>query len=255
MSRIADPRIPLAEAAAVDGSVVFLEAGKEPGEALVPGARRVVLADFGGEERADSGRLPLPEHAAFTAWLGGLGIGPDTAVVVVPATPRDLLVAARAWVTLRWAGVRTVRVLLAETGERLAAQGFRAPHRAGAAADFAIDPSVTADAEAVAARPAETLLVDARPAEAYGGAGEHIDGAVNVPSAAITEEGRLAEPDALRTAYAGALGAGFAEQPVIAYCGSGVAASVAALALTTIDVPAAVYIGSWSEWSKRHAPA
>ncbi len=36
--------------------------------------------------------------------------------------------------------------------------------------------------------------------------------------------------------------------PVGVYCGSGVTAAHEILALAAIDVPAALYPGSWSEW-------
>jgi thiosulfate/3-mercaptopyruvate sulfurtransferase len=37
-------------------------------------------------------------------------------------------------------------------------------------------------------------------------------------------------------------------RPIITTCGSGVTASVLALALEVLQAPAAVYDGSWAEW-------
>ncbi|SLH98169.1 Putative thiosulfate sulfurtransferase (SseB) [Mycobacteroides abscessus subsp. abscessus] len=73
----------------------------------------------------------------------------------------------------------------------------------------------------------------------------HIPGAVSAPTAEnLDETGRFHDPDRLRARFA-RLGAG----PFAVYCGSGVTAAhqIAALAVAGID--AALYPGSWSQWS------
>jgi thiosulfate/3-mercaptopyruvate sulfurtransferase len=74
-------------------------------------------------------------------------------------------------------------------------------------------------------------------------------GAFNLPfDRLLTQEGRLKLPAALAEAFREAgvdLG-----RPIIATCGSGVTASVLALALEVLDAPAAVYDGSWAEWGR-----
>jgi len=113
----------------------------------------------------------------------------------------------------------------------------------------------TLDAEAAAARAVDGVLLDVRAAPRYRGETEpvdpvagHIPGAVNLPATEyVGEDGRLAPPDALRARFAEAgVRPGV---PVGAYCGSGVTAAQAVLALNVAGYPdAALYVGSWSDW-------
>ena len=81
--------------------------------------------------------------------------------------------------------------------------------------------------------------------------GGHIPGSLNLPYDTLyRDDGTLKPPDALRAAlqHAGV----DLDRPVVTTCGSGVTASVLALALSLVgrrDV--AVYDGSWSEWGGR----
>jgi thiosulfate/3-mercaptopyruvate sulfurtransferase len=75
----------------------------------------------------------------------------------------------------------------------------------------------------------------------------HIPGAVSAPTGDnVGPDGRLLPADVLRARFA-ALGAD-GTKPVGAYCGSGVTAAQAILALELAGIPAALYAGSWSEW-------
>ncbi|MBL7491071.1 sulfurtransferase, partial [Frankia sp. AgW1.1] len=77
----------------------------------------------------------------------------------------------------------------------------------------------------------------------------HIPGARGAPTGAnLDEAGRFLPPRVLRARFA-ALGVGEGTGVVGVYCGSGVTAAheIAALAVAGID--AALYPGSWSEWS------
>ena len=99
------------------------------------------------------------------------------------------------------------------------------------------------------------VLLDARAAERYAGEVEpidpkagHIPGAVSAPTTDnLDAEGRFRPAAELRHRFE-ALGVRDAID-VAAYCGSGVTAAheVAALALAGFD--AALYPGSWSQWS------
>ena len=104
------------------------------------------------------------------------------------------------------------------------------------------------------------LLLDARAGERYRGETEpadpvagHIPGAVSAPTAGnVNPDGTFRDAAELAARFA-ALGAvpgvgtpGGA--PVGAYCGSGVTAAHEVLALTLAGIPAALYVGSWSNW-------
>ena len=114
-------------------------------------------------------------------------------------------------------------------------------------------PVLTAtEAAALAGR---GVLLDARAGERYRGETEpvdpragHIPGALSAPTAEnLTEAGAFRPAEQLRARFAefGALPTGEAG----VYCGSGVTAAhqIAALAVAGID--AALYPGSWSQWS------
>jgi thiosulfate/3-mercaptopyruvate sulfurtransferase len=101
------------------------------------------------------------------------------------------------------------------------------------------------------------VVIDVRAAERYAGTVEpmdaragHIPGAVNLPYAGNLDQasGRFLEHDALAARYRAA--GVDAHDHVIVYCGSGVTACHAALAIERAGLPPArLYAGSWSQWS------
>jgi thiosulfate/3-mercaptopyruvate sulfurtransferase len=81
--------------------------------------------------------------------------------------------------------------------------------------------------------------------------GGHIPGSLNLPYETLYRpDGTLKSPDDLRGAVtASGIDLG---RPIVTTCGSGVTASVLALALHQLGRPdVAVYDGSWSEWGGR----
>ena len=113
------------------------------------------------------------------------------------------------------------------------------------------------DADGAAELARTGLLLDARAGERYRGETEHVDpvaghipGAVSAPTADnVYADGtfRTAADLAARFATLGATGEPAAPD-VGVYCGSGVTAAHEVLALTLAGIPAALYVGSWSNW-------
>ena len=111
------------------------------------------------------------------------------------------------------------------------------------------------DTEAAAGWPGHGALVDSRAAERFRGDVEpvdpragHVPGALSVPTAGnLGPDRTFLEPAALAERYREAgvdLGG-----DVAVYCGSGVTAAHAALALTLAGARPALWPGSWSAWS------
>lgn len=248
-----------------EGGQVLLQIGRRP---LAedhpplpqrPDLVRLGLDDFVGEPGPSTGRQPLPEHERLVATLEAAGITPSTRLVVFAESEKDLGAAARAWVTLRWAGARDVRflsgVFAGGVARALEDLSVTAPHPTAVREPFRIEPSATIEGDVIAATP-PAHLVDARTSEAFSavdeaGRPEHISGAVNLPSTAVSADGAILPADQVHTAYEELLGTTPVGRDIALSCGSGISASVQALALASIGVAAPVYIGSWSEWSKR----
>ena len=202
------------------------------------------------------GRHPLPEPAAFQAAMRAAGVRQDRAVVVYDDA--DATIAARGWWTLRYYGHQDVRVLDG---------GYRAWVGAGLAVtqaepvpvpgDFTARPGhmPSLDAAGAQATARTGRLLDARSAERYRGETEpvdpvagHIPGAVSAPTTGnVNADGTFAGPAELAARFA-ALGVTGDGTAVGAYCGSGVTAAHEVLALALAGVPAALYVGSWSNW-------
>ncbi|MEV6326771.1 sulfurtransferase [Streptomyces sp. NPDC051909] len=238
--------------------VRYLAVGGPPGRpeyeaGHLPGAVYVDLdAELAGPPGA-GGRHPLPDLAAFGATMRRAGVSAGTPVVVYDGGLG--WGAARAWWLLRWAGHPNVRVLdggiAAWTGELSKDVPVPAP------GDFEPRPGGLRllDADAAASLARSGLLLDARAAERYRGdvepidrIGGHIPGAVSAPTMEnVGEDGRFFPPEFLASRFFG-LGAD-AGVEIGVYCGSGVSAAQEVLALELAGFEAALYAGSWSEWS------
>jgi len=203
-----------------------------------------------------AGRHPLPDPAVFTDAMRAAGVNEDRPVVVYD--DRDATAAARAWWLLRYHGHENVRVLDGGYQAWLAAGlPVSKADPAGPSGDFTARPGHMPVLDAAGAQTmARTgLLLDARTGERYRGEQEpvdpvagHIPGAVSAPTAGnVNPDGTFRSPAELAARFA-ALGAGSQAGPVGAYCGSGVTAAHEVLALAVVGLPAALYVGSWSNW-------
>lgn len=223
----------------------------------VPGAVYADLeADLAAPPSPARGRHPLPDPDDLQAAARRWGVRGDRGVVVYDAVGGTS--AARAWWLLRWAGHADVRILDG---------GLDAWERAGlatAAGDVRAEPGdlvvvpgalPVLDADAAADLATSGVLLDARAGERYRGEVEpvdpragHVPGAVSAPTTGnLAADGAFLDEPALRARFA-ALGATDG-RAVGVYCGSGVTAAHEVAALATLGVEAALYAGSWSQWS------
>jgi thiosulfate/3-mercaptopyruvate sulfurtransferase len=109
--------------------------------------------------------------------------------------------------------------------------------------------------EAAALPASGGVLLDARAAERYRGEVEpvdpragHVPRAVSAPTTDNLAADGTFRPAAELAARFGALGAA-GGGPVAVYCGSGVTAAHEVAALAAAGIEAALWLGSWSQWS------
>ncbi len=219
----------------------------------IPGA---VFVDLDTDLSAPlgDGRHPLPTPAEFTRTLGRLGAGPGDEIVVYDELGGSI--ASRLWWMLRSIGHEESRLLDGGIGAWIAA-GLpvtqELPRRPSTSYPEASSFNGVAGIDDLAGR----HLIDARAPERYRGEVEpvdpkagHIPGAVNMPTSGnLSPTGNFLTPEELAERYQ--------ETPddAIVSCGSGVTACHAALAMVLAGRPMPdVYIGSFSDWSRRDRP-
>ncbi len=230
------------------------EEGFEHGH--IPGA---IYADIERDLTGSSGpgRHPLPTAREFESRMRQLGINATDRVVVYD----DTFPSPRLRWLFRYFGRKDVAVL--DGG----LQAWTGPLEEGASlpkpeGDFtALPPRTdwTRTYDQVRQLRSDVLLLDARSPDRYRGevahqdprAG-HIPGARSAPwhEVNIGASGRFRSVPELQALY-GDLGAGDARE-IVAYCGSGVQACHLLLGLELAGfVDAKLYVGSWSDWSRR----
>jgi thiosulfate/3-mercaptopyruvate sulfurtransferase len=242
---------------------------KEKYQALhLQGAQLVDLEEQLSHKKADAaegGRHPLPDIRQFAAVLANLGIVPESRVVVYD-DKNGANAAARFWWMLKAVGHEKVQVLNGGLAAAVAA-GFPTSSKRETPALVAPYPVTTWQLPTVnlqdvekASADAQYLIIDVREAERYRGEKEpidliagHIPGAVNIPfSTNLDPDGFFLPAEELRIKYLSVLEN---REPVrvMVHCGSGVTAchTILAMAQAGLDIPA-LYVGSWSEWSRNN---
>ena len=205
----------------------------------------------------------LPSPADFAQAAGRLGLRRDATVVAYDTF--GVRAAARVWWTLRAMGFPQVRVLDGgmrawRSEERAVESGETAPTPSELSAVFAPDLVKSLEDVKALLGDGECQLVDARggprfrgevPEPRAGLRSGHMPGALNLPFDTLLQPSGCMKPQGEIEAIFRAAGVNLA-RPIVTTCGSGVTASVLALALARLgreDV--AVYDGSWTEWGGR----
>jgi len=211
-----------------------------------------------GEDGVFRGRHPLPSKDALVETLRRWGISDDTQVVAYDA--HGGMYAARLWWLLRWIGHEASAVL---DGGLPAWQALEQPvvtevpvKPPGAISlNAPFVPTVTVAEVLENIESAQRTVVDARAADRFRGENETIDPVGgHIPGAKnrffkdnLHNDGRFKAPEQLREEFGSLI-----DDPAnaIMQCGSGVTACHNLLALEVAGMPgAALYPGSWSEWS------
>ncbi len=241
------------------------DATSEFREVHIPGALFFDIEEISDTSSPLPHMLPSPEK--FASRVRKMGIGDGTRVVLYDAT--NMSGAARAWWMFRVMGAADVVVLNGglkkwraenrpvESGEPMprTERHFTARVNAGLVRDLSDMKQLIGNGA--------MQIVDARAAARFAGKAPepreaprlgHIPGSKNVPfTNLLTADGTLRSPEEIKAAFT-AQGVDVGK-PVVASCGSGVTACVIALALAAAgNETAAVYDGSWAEWSGADTP-
>jgi thiosulfate/3-mercaptopyruvate sulfurtransferase len=233
----------------------------------IPGAVYAHLdRDLSGDKTGRNGRHPLPTGERLREVLSGLGVARDVQIV---AYDQDSgMFASRLWWLARWLGHEAVAVLDGGFG-KWKAEGH--PTRTGRESrsprvfegEPRADAVLEADAVAAVAGLADWRLIDVRAPDRFRGdvepidrIGGHIPGAVNYfYRRSLDAGGTFRSRDELRHELDSVL-RGMPANRIVTYCGSGVTACHALLALEHAGFGSGrLYAGSWSEWSSDPARA
>ncbi|MEL7047744.1 MAG: 3-mercaptopyruvate sulfurtransferase [Pseudomonadota bacterium] len=205
----------------------------------------------------------LPSSVQFSSQMKKLGIGDGFRIVVYDGS--GIFSAARVWWMLRVMGHVDVKVLNGGfpkwVSEGRPIEDGPPTHRAQVHFTAQFNNALISDIDDMRTyiKGGGPQIVDARPSARFKGEADepraglrrgHMPNARNVPfNQVLNDDGTLKSADELRGIFEAA-GLDPAKD-VVATCGSGVTASVLALALARCgQSQAAIYDGSWSEWGQ-----
>jgi thiosulfate/3-mercaptopyruvate sulfurtransferase len=270
------PIIELDELQSIAGKIILIDAraGADAGQRYRNGhLQGAQFADLDQhlavkpENPAYGGRHPLPPIQDFAKQLGQWGITPESHVVVYD-DKSGAFGGARLWWMLRAVGHEKVQVLngglkaAIDAGVNLSTEPYTAEPVAAYPVPADYDGTVDINQVDEAAKANDKLVIDVREAYRYLGESEpidlvagHIPGAVNMPYVLNMDTfGKYLEPGELRGSYEKLLGDVDLEN-VVVHCGSGVTACHTLLGMEYAGIVGAkMYVGSWSEWSRREQP-
>lgn len=219
------------------------------------------------ENAANGGRHPLPPIESFAKKLGEWGITPDSHVVVYD-DKAAAFGGARLWWMLRAIGHKKVQVLngglkaAIDAGVPLSTEPYTAPAVSPYPVPASFAGTVNIEETGKAAKDNHKMVIDVRETPRYLGQTEpidliagHIPGAENLPyTLNLDEKGKYKSPEELKAAYEKLLG-DVKPDDVIVHCGSGVTACHTLLGMDYAGIKGPkMYVGSWSEWSRRDLP-
>jgi thiosulfate/3-mercaptopyruvate sulfurtransferase len=226
----------------------------------IPGAVYVSLEDELSDHAVTGrGRHPLPSGRSLEASARRWGVRAGVPTVVYDDWNRAG--SARAWWVLTAAGLTDVRILdgglsaWRSAGGSVATGPVTPPagnaavlhddQYAGALPTLTAEQTLAADLTLLDARAPERFRGEVEPVDPVAG---HIPGARNLPSGKVlADDGTFIAEDTLSQLLSDH---GIERDSRLgAYCGSGVTAAITLAALATLGHHAALFPGSWSEWS------
>lgn len=225
----------------------------------IPGAQFADLdRDLSGPPTTDHGRHPLPTPERMTELLSRLGI--DSTKQVVAYDNRNMMVASRLWWMLKYMGHDAVAVLDGgwSAWTKANAPLDSEPFHASPTTKFTGSPrrDLLVVLDEVLGQP---MMIDSRAPDRYRGEVEPLDPVAGcIPGAKnfyfmnhLEEAGTLKGEEEIKQNLLDTF-EGVPAQDVTFYCGSGVSACVNLLAAAKAGLPMSkLYVGSWSEWSRK----
>jgi len=218
-------------------------------------------------DASQGGRHPLPDIHDFAALLGKLGITPESHVVVYD-DKAGAFGGARFWWMLNAIGHTHVQVLngglnaAIKAGIELSTEEYTPTPVSPYPVSDGFEGTVDIEETGSAAHDESRIVIDVRETPRYLGQTEpidliagHIPGALNLPYIYnLDADGKYLPTETLRQLYNDAIDQVDYSQ-VIVHCGSGVTAchTLLGMAYAGIIGPK-LYVGSWSEWSRRDLP-